>query len=538
MIKVMIIDDDSPIRSYLRNIIQWEALGLQLVCEAGDSENARELYYLHRPRIVITDINIPVISGLELAKEFIKEDRNVRIIVITGFSDFKYAKDAISLGAIDLISKPILQEEINTSLKKAIAHFKALRQQLKTANALNNLLSDHQNVLREHCIAQLFSHAHETEETKIREQLRLLSFPEPEKYMAAVRLIPIPPSEQYRSSEFSTVFQKFFETALKECGFYVFGFWNISNQLELLAAWSFSHGDDRLEEILFKLYEEIQFYFQAGFSAGIGGVVTAFSELYKSAEQAALALQFKDMSYPNITNYRNVDRIYEPNPLDHSSILEQLTSCIKNYFYNDFCTTLKVWLPSKNGADTLNKAREMSFTLLTHLSNICYNSDFSPWSAINYPDTISKLYRATAVSEIEELLSEIGSKLINILLQQRSKSKSQLIRLAKKYVQEHLGEQQLSLETVSNHIGLSKNYFCHLFHKEEKISFNVYVNGERISHAKHLLINTNKKVFEISDMVGYSNPKYFNYVFKHSVGITPLEYRKKDASSGKSMPIL
>ena len=96
MFDVMLIDDDFPVRGYLREVISWEKLQLRLVCEAGDSETARELYHLYRPDIVITDISIPIVSGLDLAKEFIRENADLRIIVITGFGDFKNVRESVA----------------------------------------------------------------------------------------------------------------------------------------------------------------------------------------------------------------------------------------------------------------------------------------------------------------------------------------------------------------------------------------------------------------------------------------------------------
>ena len=98
MLEVMLIDDDVAIRDYMRDLIDWNGLNLHLACEAGDSETARELYSLYRPQIVITDINIPLISGLELAKEFVRADRNVRIIVITGYGNFDDVRDSVRRG--------------------------------------------------------------------------------------------------------------------------------------------------------------------------------------------------------------------------------------------------------------------------------------------------------------------------------------------------------------------------------------------------------------------------------------------------------
>lgn len=116
MYDVMLIDDDLTVRQRLRAMIDWKALGLRVVCEAADSDSAMELYLLHRPKIIITDICIPIISGLELADAIAALDPDVRFIVITGYTDFEYAKHSVRLGAVDLLSKPIFPEDLTRSL--------------------------------------------------------------------------------------------------------------------------------------------------------------------------------------------------------------------------------------------------------------------------------------------------------------------------------------------------------------------------------------------------------------------------------------
>ena len=105
-----------------------------------------------------------------------------------------------------------------------------------------------------------------------------------------------------------------------------------------------------------------------------------------------------------------------------------------------------------------------------------------------------------------------------------------LMRLAKAYISEHLGDENLCLESVSEHIGLSRIYFCKLFHQMEGTSFSSYLKQERIEKAKNLLLTTNLKVFEISCAVGFSQAKYFGYVFKQAVGLTPVEFQRQGLS--------
>jgi two-component system response regulator YesN len=138
MFDVMIIDDEISVRNRLIAMIDWEHLPVNLVCQAEDSEPARELYLLYRPKIIITDINIPIISGLALAEELRQLDPEIRFIVITGYNEFSWAQEAVKLGAVDLLSKPIFQRAINESLKKAVCYFENIKRERASFSLCRN----------------------------------------------------------------------------------------------------------------------------------------------------------------------------------------------------------------------------------------------------------------------------------------------------------------------------------------------------------------------------------------------------------------
>ena len=523
MIDVMLIDDDVAIRDYMRDIIDWKGLGLRLTCEAGDSETARELYQLHRPKIVITDINIPIISGLELAKEFVAMDQEVRIIVITGYGDFDNVRDSVNLGAIDLLAKPIVPDEINGSLQRAIDHFAQIRRRLHTAQALSELLTENKALLQERCVARLMSYPPEGGESKLRRQLELLSLSFPHRYFSTVLIyLDQEHTGDLSGITFSTAFKKLCDTTFSSNGFRVFSYFGATDRLDCLVNWSFEQGDDRIEAILSKLLEETRFYFQREFSAFIGSQVEQLSDLYHSAEQAQLAGRFRDDNSQRIVNYRNIGKLTAAAAPCSDQSIAALLDYAQSFRRSKFRSCLDAVCA---GADR-ESLQALSLELLSQLSGLCFQSGAYPWGTVNYPKTISQIFEAPDASAIQKILQKACETLIDTLYQQRTKSKNQLIHLAKNYIHEHLGDPELSLDSVSSHIGLSKIYFCQLFHKEEGISFNTYLNTERVNTAKTLLRTTCKKVFEISSEVGYSNPKYFNYVFKHTAGVTPLEYRK------------
>ena len=531
MFDVMLIDDDFPVRGYLREVISWEKLQLRLVCEAGDSETARELYHLYRPDIVITDISIPIVSGLDLAKEFIRENADLRIIVITGFGDFKNVRESVALGAIELLSKPIIPEEINASLEKAVFSLQQMARRHHTEKAMNELIAKNLTVIQERSMAQLFESPSDIGEAQLCEQMRLLSLSFPAPYFAAVRInLDARFAGDLRGAAFPTAFQNLCDDALKASGFYAFTFFGTGRQLDCVVNWAFPHGDERLEELLDKLLKETRFYFQTEFSAGIGSTVDSLGKISHSAMQAALSLQFSDPASPNIINYRNLDKLAEPRPPASPQLIETLSSCIQSFRLDDFRVALDTWFQD-SGTDTdLEALRKFALEFLSHMSELCCWNGTYLWQKLNYPQTISRIFKADSAGEMHAILLSIGEKLIQFLFQQHAKSKNQLISLAKSYIQKNIGNPDLSIEMVSAHIGLSNNYFCQLFHKEENVSFVTYLNTERIKLAKHLLRTTSKKVFEISDLAGYNNPKYFNYVFKRTVGLTPLRYREEAAN--------
>ncbi|MCI8417404.1 MAG: AraC family transcriptional regulator [Lachnospiraceae bacterium] len=523
MIDVMLIDDDVSIRDYLRDVILWENLGLRLSCEAGDSETARELYQLHRPKIVVMDINIPIISGLELAKEFVAMNRDVCILVITGYGDFDNVRDSVNVGAIDLLAKPIVPAEINASLRHAVDRFTQMRRRYRTQQALSELLTENQGLLQERCVTQLFTRPPEGGEAKILKQFELLSLSFPNQYYGAVLIyLEEEPSGDLGGAAFPTAFKKMCETTFLSNGFRIFSCFGVDDCLYCLANWSFDRGDERMEAMLEKLLEETRFYFQAGFSAYMGSPVEQLSDLYRSAEQARLSRRLRDDSFQGIVNYRNIGQLTPSCDTSVQQILETLVEYAQTFRRQEF----RALLDKLCGETELEQLREFSLELLSQLSGLCFQSGAYPWNSVNYPGTIACIFDTASQEAVKNVLGKTCERLLDVLMQQRNKSKNHLISMAKSYIHEHLGDSGLSLDTVSLHVGLSKIYFCQLFHKEEGISFNAYLNGERIAQAKTLLLGTGKKVFEISDEIGYSNPKYFNYVFKHAVGVTPLEYRK------------
>ena len=143
----------------------------------------------------------------------------------------------------------------------------------------------------------------------------------------------------------------------------------------------------------------------------------------------------------------------------------------------------------------------------------------------NYLPSVTRLLNSDLNGALDGL-TKLTEQILNHISTRGANETNHLLRTAKEYVRDHLADETLNLERVSNHVGLSRVYFCKLFHQLEGISFNAYLKKMRIEKAKQLLMTTNLKIFEISSDVGFSHAKYFGQVFKQEVGQTPAQYQK------------
>lgn len=530
MYDLMIIDDDKAIIDHLKSMIEWDRLGLSLVCEAEDSDTALELYLIHHPKIIITDINIPTISGLKLAQKLNEIDPEIRFIIITGYNDFEYVKDSVALGAVELLSKPLLPHEVNGSLQKAIFYFDDLRSKQASAMALQQLLDENTPMLREKYVGYIFKTHSTIDATDIKKRLAALKLDIIGSFYAVILILPDLyriPSQDIDLLLFSI--KNISDEILSKTGFKIFSFTDDSYRLNCLVSWEFENGNEILEEAINKIYEKVNFFFQNKIFAGIGQPVTKITELSVSWNQALTALNYQDVLVTDtIINYKNIERLDAPIVTNKEQMIEELSKHFKMNHIKKISDLLNQYFASlvPDNSETIMKMREFSFKYISTIVAESLSLGINIESISDYSNIFAHIFSCKSILALKQYILELTEKLLEAIFQKRSDSKNQLIEMAKTFVDENLGNKNLNLDMVSNHISLSSIYFCKLFHKEEGISFNEYLNTVRIHQAKKLLAQTSKKVFEISYETGYGNPKHFNYVFKRIEGVTPLEYRK------------
>ena len=532
MYEIMIIEDDANVRKRLKSIIDWDRHSATLVCEAEDSETATELYMLYQPKIIITDINIPIISGLDLAAELQSEDPELQFIVITGYNDFNLVRQSVDVGAVGLLSKPVNAEEINNSIAKAITQLEAKRKTNASTIALQHIVSNNLPQLQEAFIANLLRKEPQVPGLVL-EKINQLNIPlYGPKYTTALIAVRTA-SEDYHNKEIVLLLLRdTIRSLIAGTATSVYSYVNSDNRLVCIFNTSIEDPENYIESILIKSQDQLLQSRKAHLFAGIGGTVTSPNDLHLSYSGALSALKYQALlGDESITFYKNME------PLDTVSSTPVFDYLRKQFrlgqlsaiesFISQYISSWAA-LPHDEKEKTL---RAFIFEYVTIITNEAIQAGIEISEMEDCAKLIMRLFQSGCTETWTQDVLELTSQLIDRIQKQHENNTNHLIRMAKEYIQKNLSDELLNLEQVSNHIGLSRIYFCKLFHQVEKISFTNYLKQARIEAAKNLLLTSNLKVFEISNAVGFSNPKYFSYVFKQTTGLTPGEFQKKGSRS-------
>ena len=530
MYKVMIIDDDAQVRERLKTIIDWKGLPLELVCEAGDSDSALEMYLLYRPKIIISDISIPVISGLELAEIMRKEDADLQFIIITGYNDFEWAKQSVRLGAIDLLSKPVFPEEINRSLKKVIDYFSNKQQEQSSVDFLNGLVTENLPKMQESFMMNLLRRSPE-EKSGVEKHMKQLQIDCPGPYYAVVLVGIKSPSSELDQDVRLFLLRDALTANMLAAGFKILSYMDIHSRLNCIISSTHADPDNNIEEVLTKTDEQLKFTASMQLISGIGPTVDSPTKLCDSRSGALTALNYQcvlgDSSVMHFKNMERLDVVFHT----QNEIDSYLLRLFRENDFSSITTTVEnhIKVISSFGVEPQKRIREFLFEYVQLITNEALRLGLAVERMENYVPTIIKVMQAEDDRAASDVLN-LTEEMLKALNGRKNGESNHLMRLAKAYISEHLGDENLCLESVSEHIGLSRIYFCKLFHQMEGTSFSSYLKQERIEKAKNLLLTTNLKVFEISCAVGFSQAKYFGYVFKQAVGLTPVEFQRQGLS--------
>lgn len=538
MIKVFIVEDETVIREGIKRRIDWEANGLCLVGEAGDGELAYPMIQETKPDLLITDIMMPFMDGLELSELVKREMPQIKIIIISGFEHFVYANRALKIGIVDYLSKPVdarkllnimiqvrEQIEIEKQKRKYIELYEMEREKkriLKKNQLFNDMISDRCSV------SEIISRGLQLEIDLAAKEYNIILFQcWKEKTDVQVEL-----SEQ---DIMNIIAEKLEE---KQCKAVYF-----NRESEGGAILVKGKDRDELKCVVNKILKTLDqvtlTWTGYRYFAGIGQSFTRLRDITKCYYQAN-----KAFAYRLFDQTKNVVFSAELQDIDKDQGMRMnmdeidlgrmdkdiLEDFLKNGLQQEVADFIDTYIESIGKANMDSMIFRQYIVLDTNFAALRFLKKIG-----NKEERLKEHH-----TKVGDLLTNISSreltrnyliKIVDLCIESRDQmSKSRLegwIEDAKDYINEHYGDEKISLNAVAAYVNVSPNHFSRVFRQVEGKTFVEYLTQTRLNKAKEMLRCSSMKTSDIGSRLGYRDAHYFYYIFKKEVGCTPKDYRMK-----------
>lgn len=537
-IKVFLVEDEMVIRRGIKNSIDWEKEGYIFCGEASDGELAYPMIIKEKPDILITDIRMPFMDGLELCKLVKKELPNIKILILSGYDEFDYAKEAIRLGVTEYLLKPI-------SSGKLLEALNGVSESIRREKEDKDLVRKYMEEMRENT---------EHEKQKFFEQMIAgnLSMADAletgEKYemnlsarMYNLLLFRFTLGKENRKSGELWGEAEYAIEKLTERLEYVFEFQRgVEGWAFLLMADNEEQMSERVKELSKDLEEIMKNYSTIAYFGGIGQPVARLRELEESFREAerALAARFtmelnQIISVEDIRMAQNVDTLDDIEITSFGEI-EKTRTMLEKFLNNgaedeidEFVDVYINELPEENLKSVLMRQYIIMDAYIVMMSFCEKFEGIEGEMQAQSEELKNSMKTIQTLEEIKNYIRMLLKKIIGVRDTISGRRYSDIIEIAKDQIRKTYMSDEISLNTIAAEVGISPSYFSSIFSKEMGKTFVEYLTEIRMDRAKELLMCSSMKTSEIGYEVGYKDPHYFSYIFKKTQNCTPKEFRAR-----------
>ena len=534
-IKVFLVEDEMVIRNGIVKSINWEKEGYRLVGEASDGELAYPMILKEKPDILLTDIKMPFMDGLELSRLVKQELPDTKILIFSGYDEFEYAKEAIRIGVTEYLLKPVSSEQLLEVMRRIS---KPIEQDREEREILRQYQEDmKENVERER--QNFFSHVIRGE-VSIGEAVK-----NGKKYgmdlsagFYSIILFKIfsTPEENIVSEHIWKICEKI-ETKVDEIPYAYYFQRGIDGWVFLLTAESKEQMEERQKNLCDCLAEIMKNERKVEYFGGIGKPVERIRNLGQSFRDAEriFAERFTRQSNQFLSGFEKMD-VYKDDEFQIKDLgdVGKSREMIEKFLNNgtkeeleEFMDTYFIRMKEDKLQSTLMR-QYIIMDIYIVIMSFCEKID-----AVNhdYQQETEKLkstiQNMNSVSEIRSYITYMLNQAIELRDSISKKRYADIIKAAEKMISEHYMSEEISLNSVADSVGMSPSYFSSVFSKESGKTFVEFLTETRMEKAKELLMCSALKTSEIGYEVGYKDPHYFSYIFKKTQGCSPKDYRAR-----------
>ena len=512
-IKLLIADDEDDVRNAVCRMIKWDAENITVCASARNGKEAYDKIHETGADVALLDIRMPIMTGLQVASELKKEGSKVKIIILSGYDDFNYAKEALLNGAVNYLLKPCRPDHILSAVREA--RDQVLKERVKELadKELSITLEDNKYDIKNKWISDLIL---TTNSTMFQEISRRFEWEASGRIFCFV----IQPPEKvlfFKKQQQSMI--SYLEENL-ECAAGC-----VAENIVAVVNENAAVDKKKFRDILMRLKKMVLNQYGISISIGVGDMMPVKEGLKRSYQNAMKAL---DMIYFLGTDFIIFyDSIYANQNENYPSQIEaQVLEAIKQQNVKECADKVDEFFQAsmeENGGGGIIKNAIAILLSLYHYSMV---SGLSADRIFGQPTEVMEYVQR---SRTREEVSEKIKKQCRLVIKQMGSNvtENRFVNAAILYIKQNYFR-DITLSNVADEVFITAGYLSTLFKQVTGESFVNYLNQVRIEHACELLKDVRLKTYEVAYQVGFQDEKYFTKVFKKRMGVSPSQYRKDE----------
>lgn len=531
--KILLVDDEPIITRGLTKLINWEEAGFRIIGTADNAQDAAKIVELDRPDVIITDLQMPDISGMNFIKSISASGLNIKVVVLSGYSEFEYAREAFGYGIMEYLLKPVTRQKLLEVLKNvsdAISRERAFNDRITLLKAQ---LNESMPLLKQKFLLDVLR-GDITEEDNILKKAEFLDmnlsgsgyvalalsidnigsnelFPQKKDIVllkfAAENIATEIIGARYKSYPAESGDTLFLLLVLDRDDLPVKDIFDAASEikeslhehLKALASIGISRVYSKLKFAV-KAFNEANYALKLGYSQGYGSIVHINSFMLQQESRNEYPLDSEKKVIEGVIFDASV------NPAELASLL------------------VKSFVEASGGKAEILYGFCQEFLVQLRRSLRGFNAN--PDSILPYNGAAELKSLCNSVPQLFDWLKEVIVKVARCVAEKRKAREYDVVQEAKTYIDSNFSE-DLSLGRVANRVYMSPTYFSALFKSKTGENFSEYLTRVRMEAAARQLCDNTFKTYEIAEAFGYKNPRYFSEAFKKYYGLTPSEYREK-----------
>lgn len=532
--KVIIADDEEKICQLIAHLIDWESMDMEIAAVVHSGTDALEAICRHKPDIVITDIRMPGLDGLELIRRAKEALPQVEFIIISGYRHFEYAQTAIRFGVKDYLLKPIKKAELNSTLKRMHDAYMERNERLTQEELFRITLQNDIDRLRAGFFSDILLQKRiDTQELTMELVNERYHYQfAPGCFQIVVIKIDgvdakIPMNQEFLREKVLEAFNSRIREYCYDSEICLEGY-------SCYAVLNYREEDGKtirrvMKQILDFLLLQNDIFERLRVTIGMGSIEQEMRRIHRSLKAAVRAVEERLVKGTN--RMLECEAVSGASFADSEAFLkfnQNISTALTNLDEAGVLSAIDVLKETMlsacpaSGHDILQMAKEIVHIYIFTARQNRFPLEIGETFVEDYVRTIDNMSSADEIFAYAR--ATVGDS-FECLLQKKRTEDNKPVRFAKQYIRENYG-MPITLESISELAGFNPTYFSTMFKKETGMTFTEYLLQTRIEAAKDMLKDTNLNISAICERVGYSDHKYFSKTFTRETGLKPNQYRK------------